>query len=100
MEMSDEFGDILLRVESQTMHACVQLDVNGEVSDTFAFGSVDEGVQETETVNLRFQMVLKECVETGELRVHDHNIRGDAGATQFHTLVGHCHGEVIHAVVL
>ena len=82
------------------MHPCIQLDVDGEIGDTFALGCMNKSVQQAEAIDFRLQMVLEECVETGELRIHYHDIGRDTCTTQFHALVCHSHSEVVYAVVL
>ena len=63
-------------------------------------GHVGEQIKYAETVNIWFQAVFEDAVETLLLGIHHHNGQCNAVLTQVHTLVGVGHGKVVHMVVL
>ena len=82
------------------MHARVQLDVNGETLYAFLLSSLDECVEEFEVIDLGFEFIVKERFERGHFRIHHDDARGDAGTSQFGSLVSHGDGKIVHAAVL
>ena len=87
-------------VKAQTVHARVQLDVNGETLYAFLLSSLDECVEEFEVIDLGFEFIVKERFERGHFRIHHDDARGDAGTAQFGSLVSHGDGKIVHAAVL
>ena len=61
---------------------------------------VNQGLQQTETVHLRFKVVLEQGRKTAHLRIHNHDIRRNAGLPQVHAFVSHGHGQIIHLMIL
>ena len=81
VESADELVHILLWIEAQTMHTSIELDVYGEARDTLFLGCLHEGVEQTETVDFGFEVVVEHGLEGGHLGVHHHDVRRDAIAT-------------------
>ena len=100
LQTVDKFVYILHRVEAQTVHARIELDMYGPARDTFLTSGLDECVHQTEGIDLGLQVVVEHGLEGRHLRVHDHDIGGDACLTERNTLVGHGHGEIIDTLVL
>ena len=96
----DELLHVFLRVEAETVHAGVELDMYRPSRDTFFLSGFDEGVEEAERVDLRLEVVVEHRLESRHLRVHDHDVRCDAVTAQRSTLIGDSHGEVVDTVVL
>ena len=92
--------DVLLWVESQAMHTGIEFDMNGIIGYCFILGSLDEGVHNTETINLRFEVVVEHRLEGSHLGVHNHDIARDTVLAQSDALVSHCHCQIIHTMVL
>ena len=90
---------VLHGVEAQAVHASVQFYVYGHAGDASTLGSMDESIEEAETVHLGLQVVLEEGVETGHLGVHDHDVLRYAVGTEQGTLVGHRHGQIAHLLL-
>ena len=91
---------VFLGVESQSVHASVELDVYGEVGDSFFLCRLHQCVEQSETVYLRLQIIVEHGLERRHFRVHDHDVARDAVLAQGYALVGYCHGEIVHQVVL
>ena len=87
-------------IKSQTMHASIKLDMHGPAGDTFLARCLDEGVEQTETVDLGLEVVVEHGLKGGHLGIHDHDIGGDAGLAEGDTLVGHRHSEIVDMVIL
>ena len=100
LQTVDELKDIIHGVEAQTMHTRVELDMYGPTRDTLLTGSLDQRIHQTEGIHLRLQVVVEHRLEGRHLRVHDHDIGGDASLTERDTLVGHSHGEIIDTLIL
>ena len=96
----DELVDVLLRVEAKAVHARVELYVYGPARYALFLGRFHESVEQAERVDLRLKVVVEHRLERRHLRVHYHDIRRDAVATQRGTLIGHGHGEIVNAMVL
>ena len=92
--------DITHGIEAQTMHAGVELDMYGPAGDTLLTGCLDKCVHQTERIDLRLEIVVEHGLEGGHLGIHDHDVGGDAGLTERHTLVGHSHGEIVYTMIL
>ena len=82
------------------MHARVEFYMYWEVGDALALGSLDEGFEQSEAIDLGFQLVLKECVEAGHFRVHNHDVRRNACTAQLHAFICHRHCQIIHLMIL
>ena len=100
LQTADELVGVALGVEAQPVHAGVELDVDGPPGDALLLGSLDEGVHQSKRVDLGFQVVVEHGLEGSHLGVHDHDVLRDSMAAQDDTLVGHGHGEIVHAVGL
>ena len=95
----DEFVGFV-DVEPQPVHARVELDVYGPAGDALLAGLPDEGIEQSEGVDLGLQVVVEERLERCHLRVHHHDVGRDARIAQRHSLIGHGHGQVVHTVFL
>ena len=82
------------------MHACIELDMDGPTSDTFLARCLDEGIHETEGIDLGLEIVVEHGLEGGHLRIHDHDVGSDACLAQGDTLVGYGHSKVIDTLIL
>ena len=96
----DEAWHVAFGVEAETVHSCVELDVDGEIGDAFLLGSMDELFEQGETEHLWLQAVVEEGLEGGGFGVHNHDVGCDAPFAQVGSFVGHRHGEIIHTIVL
>ena len=96
----DEYRHVGPGIEAQAVHARVNLDVYGESLYALLFSGAYQRLQQFETVHLGLEFVFKEGVKGRHLRVHHDDARRDACAAQFGALVGHGHGQVVHALVL
>ena len=94
MEALNELRKVLGRLEAETVHTRVELQVDGEVGDTLALSGMDEGFEESEAVDLRLKVVLKERLERRHLRIHHHDIGCDACTPQLDTFVGNGHSNL------
>ena len=99
-QLTDEFLHIVLGVEAQSAHTCVEFDVYGESRDSFLLCRLDEGIEQAEGVHLRLQIVVEHGLEGCHLRVHNHDIAGDSVLAKGNALVGNGNGEIIHTMVL
>ena len=99
-EAGDKLRHILQRVEAQTVHARVELDVDGEIGDAVALRRIDEGVEQTEGIDLGLELIPEERVETRHLGIHHHDARSDARTAQRGTLVGDGNGQIGNALIL
>ena len=93
-------GGLGVGSESQPMHTCIQLDMDGITRDTFLAGGLDERIQQAERINLRFQFIVEHRLEGSHLWIHDHDVLRDASFAEGYALVGHGHGQVVHPMVL
>ena len=59
-----------------------------------------ELAERPQTVNLRFEPVGHHRVETVGVGIEHHDRHRDAAFAQQHPLVGECHGQIIHALML
>ena len=100
LQLAYQLLHIVLWVEAQTMHTCIQLDVDRESGDSLLLGCLDQRIEQTEGIYLRLQVVIKHSLEGGHLRVHDHDVAGDAVLAKGNALIGYCHGKIIHTVIL
>ena len=82
------------------MHACVELNMNGVRSYAAPSRFVDECLQQSKTVNLGLEPILKEGVEATKFRIHNHNGNRDAFLPQCLSLVSNGYGQVIAPVLL
>ena len=87
---------ILFGVEAEAVHSCVEFDMNREVRNAFMFSSIDECVEQSETINLRLEVVLEERAKATHLRVHDHDALGDALLAKCHAFVGNSDCQIIN----
>ena len=100
LESGDELCHVFTRIEAQTAHAGVELDVDGPAGDALALGGADERFEQTEGVDFGLEVVVEDGFEGRHLGVHHHDGLGDAVAAQLGALVGHSHSEVVDAMVL
>ena len=82
------------------MHTSIQLDMHWPTRDTLLTCRLDECIQQTEGIDLWFQIVVEHRLESRHLRVHHHDIGGDACLTERHALIGHSHSQIIDALIL
>ena len=61
---------------------------------------MNQRIQQTEGINLGFQIILEERSEGTHLGVHNHNVCRDAGIAERNTLVSNGNSQIIHPVVL
>ena len=87
-------------IEAQAMHARVELDMDGPACDALFACGFDERIEQTETIHFRLQAVVEHGLEGRHLGIHNHDVGGDARLAKRHTLVGHSHSQVVHAMVL
>ena len=70
------------------------------LGDAFAPRRTNQRVEQAEIVDLRFESIFEERVQRAHLRIHDQNAGGDSRFAEFHALVGHRHGQIVHAEIL
>ncbi len=99
-QLANQFLHVVLRVEAQAMHTSIELDMNRESGHALLLGRLDKRIEQAEGINLWLQVVIEHGLEGGHLRVHDHDVAGDAVLAKGHALIGNCHGEIIHTMVL
>ena len=85
--------------EAQTMHAGVELDMDGYAL-AMETHTLREELEDAEGINVGLEVVLYDVVEGGLLRVHHHDGEADAVAAQLDAFVGIGHGEVVDMIVL
>ena len=90
----------LRAVEAQAVHAGVKLQMYGPPRDTLGTGCLDEGIHQSEAIDLRLQVVVEEGLKRRHLGVHHNDILRDAGIAKGDTLVGYRHCQIVHAMVL
>ena len=100
LQAVNQLEHILFRIEAQAMHTRIQLDMHWPTRDTLLTCRLDECIQQTEGIDLWFQIVVEHRLESRHLRVHHHDIGGDACLTERHALIGHCHSQIIDALIL
>ena len=96
----DEFEHIVDGIETETVHTRVEFDMDGPTCDTLLTGSLDKGIHQTEGIDFGFEVIIKHGLEGCHLRIHDHDIGGNAGLAEGDTLVGHSHSEIVDALIL
>ena len=74
--------------------------MNRPARDTFLTSCLDEGIQQTEGVNFGLKIVVEHGLESRHLRIHNHNVGGDASLAKGDALVGHCHSKIVDTVIL
>ena len=82
------------------MHACIELDMDGEVGDTLLLCCMNQLFEQVETEHLWFEPIVEEHLERGRFRIHNHDVGCNASLTQIRSFISHSHSEIIHAVVL
>ena len=87
-------------VEAKAVHTRVELYVYGISCYSLLFGSLYQGVHKPEAIHLWLQFVVEHCLEGCHFGIHYHYVARDAVFPQCHSLVSHCHGKIVHAVVL
>ena len=100
LQTVNEFVDILNGIETETVHTRIELDVYGPACDTLFASSLNQCIHQSEGVDLRLQIVVEHRLESRHLRIHNHDVGGDASLTERHTLIGHSHCEIIDTMVL
>ena len=74
--------------------------MHGPAGDTLLAGGKDECVEQAEAIHLGFQPIVEEGFKARHLGIHHHDVGGYSGAAQGHSLVGNCHGQIVHSTVL
>ena len=87
-------------METQSVHTSVQFYVYGPVGYSFLACSQSQGTEQAERIYFRFKVIVKHGLECRHLWIHYHDVGCYAGLTQGYTLIGHCHCEIIHTVIL
>ena len=100
LQTADNLVNILLRVEAEAVHTRIEFDVYGPTRNTLLLSGTDEGIHQTERVDLWLEIVVEHRLEGRHLRVHNHNVLRNAVATQCDALVSNSHCEVVDTVVL
>lgn len=90
---------VVERVEAHAVHAGVQFYVYGHVRDARVLGCSDEGIEQTEAVDLGLEVILKHGIEARHLGIHHHDVFRYAVGPEQSTLVGHRHGQVGHLLL-
>ena len=67
-------GNIVFGVEPKAVHACIQLDMNGKSRYSLFLGSLNESLQQAETVHFGFQIVVEHGFEGRHFGVHYHDV--------------------------
>ena len=96
----DKFVHILLRVEAQAMHTCIEFDVCRPTGDTLLACCLDECIEQSEAVYLGLKIIVEHSLKRSHLWVHYHNVGSDASLTQRYTLIGHSHSQIVHTMIL
>ena len=100
LQLADEFLHIVLRVEAHAVHAGIQLDMDRETGYSLFLSCLDERIEQTERVNLRLQVVIEHGLEGGHLRIHNHDVAGDAVLAQRNALIGYSHSQIVYTMIL
>ena len=95
-----QFRHVLNGIKTHTMHTCIQLNMYREVGDTLLFGCMDKGIQQSEAIDLRLQIVLEERPESAHFRVHNHDIGGNARITERNSLISNGNSQIIYPMIL
>ena len=95
-----QFFHIIFRIKAQTVHTCIQLDMYRKTSNTLFFSSLDQRIQNTERINLRFQIIVEHGLEGCHLRIHNHDIARNTILAKRNTFIGYCYGKIIHTMIL
>jgi hypothetical protein len=98
-EAVEDVGDVF-GLETEAVHAGVELEVYGVGGEGAAAGLGEEGVEEGEAVNFGFEVVFEEEVDGLDFGVHDEDGEGDTGAAEFFAFVGEGDGEVVATLFL
>ena len=70
------------------------------IAEPVCLGGTRQPLQEGEAIDLGLEALLEEGIGRAELRVHHHDVRADAPLAELAPLIGYCHSEVVHAVLL
>lgn len=100
LQLADELLHIVLRVEAHAVHTGIQLDMDRETGYSLFLSCLDERIKQTERVNLRLQVVIEHGLEGGHLRIHDHDVAGNAVLAQRNALIGYSHSQIVYTMVL
>ena len=100
LQLANQLLHIILWVETETVHTCIQLDVNREAGDTLLLCCLNQGIEDAERINLWLQVVIKHGLEGSHLWVHNHNVAGDTTLAKGDALIGNSHSQVIDTMVL
>ena len=95
-----QFFHIIFQIKAQTVHTSIQFDMYRETSNTFFFCSLDQRIQNTERINLWFQIIVEHGLEGCHLRIHNHDIARNTILAKRNTLIGYCYGKIIHTMIL
>ena len=82
------------------MHTRIELDMYRKVGNTFFLCCFNQFIQQMETIDFRFQLILEHGLESCEFRIHDDDGTGDTRFSQVGTFVRYRHRQVIHPMVL
>ena len=91
VESLDEMRHVVGR-KPQTAHARINLDVYWVVDISFVFAGMYHGIEQTEAIDLGFQMVVEEGLEGCHLGVHYQYVGRDSRLAQLFAFVGHSYG--------
>ena len=87
-------------IESQSVHTRIQFDMYRPSGNTLLTCCLDQRIQQSEGIHLRFQVIIEHRLESGHLRIHHHDATGDARFPQGYTLISHSHSQIIHMMIL
>ena len=96
----DKLIHILVRIKAKTMHTGIEFDMNGETGNAFFLRFFHQSIKQSERVNLGFEVIIEHRLKGGHLRIHNHDVAGDAVLAQRYTLISHCNSKIIHAMIL
>ena len=82
------------------MHACIEFDMYRPSSDTLLARCPYESIEKTEGIDLWFKVIVEHRLEGSHLRIHNHDIGGDASLTKRYSLIGNSHSEIVNTMIL
>ena len=88
------------RIEPQTVHSRVEFYMHRVPRNAFFLRCFNQCVQQTEAINLWFELVIEKRFERTHLWVHYHNVARNAVSAQRSTFVSHRNSKIIDAMVL
>ena len=91
--------DILFH-KAETVHASIEFNMNGIRLVVVAVRSLGKEVKYAKAVDIWFQAVFDDALETLLFGIHHHDGQCDAVLAEVHTLVGIGHSKIVHIVGL